>query len=146
MPHGLTIKRTIQRLLKRAGLYERLKSSVLYDAYWTFADCQVITDRAMEIAFYRKTLEGFPPGALVFDVGANQGYKTDIFLRVGARVIAVDPDAVNKEIIRNRFLRYRLAAKDVTIVGKAVSDTAAITTMWIDAPGSETMAPVSERR
>ena len=31
------------------------------------------------------------PGDLVFDVGANQGDYTDLFIELGARVIAIDP-------------------------------------------------------
>jgi FkbM family methyltransferase len=73
---------------------------------------------------------------LIFDIGANYGQKTDIFLRVGARVLAVDPDEMNQEALKDKFLRYRLVAKQVTIVGKAVSDKSAVHRLWIDEPGS----------
>ena len=32
-------------------------------------------------------------GSLVFDVGANEGNRTDIFLQLGAKVVAVEPQA-----------------------------------------------------
>lgn len=86
--------------------------------------------------FYRKLLVGFPRGGLVYDVGANAGEKTDVFLRLGARVLAVEPDELNQRIIREKFLEYRLRPKPVIIVGKAVSDSEGIETMWIDSPGS----------
>jgi len=73
---------------------------------------------------------------LIFDVGANVGDKTDVFLRLGARVISIEPDEANQEVLRGKFLRYRLAPKRVVIVGKAVSDRSTIETMWIDGPGS----------
>ena len=73
---------------------------------------------------------------MIFDIGANHGQKTDIFLRVGARVLAVDPDEVNQEALRDKFLRYRLVKKPVIIVKKAVSDKCAVHKLWIDEPGS----------
>ncbi len=39
--------------------------------------------------FYRQFLE---PGSLAFDVGANDGDRTDLFLKLGARVVAVEPN------------------------------------------------------
>lgn len=70
------------------------------------------------------------------DVGANVGDKTDVFLRLGAHVVAVDPDKANQKIIEERFLKYRLSRKPVRIVGKALSEKAGTETMWIDGPGS----------
>ncbi len=73
---------------------------------------------------------------MIFDVGANDGTKTDVFLRLGARVVGIEPDEANQEVLRAKFLRYRLAPKHLVIVGKAVSDKSAVETMWIDGPGS----------
>jgi FkbM family methyltransferase len=91
---------------------------------------------ALEREFYRSLLAGFRDGDLIFDIGANQGTKTDMFLRLGAKVVAVDPDDVNKGILEQKFLRYRLTPKPVVIVNQAVSDTSTTATMWIDEPGS----------
>jgi FkbM family methyltransferase len=118
------------------GLYHRLKASPVYSLYWSVADRSLIDDRRKEVHFYRHLLHGFRPGDLAFDVGANHGTKTDIFLRLGARVVAVEPDETNQEILRERYQRYRLAKKPVVIVGKAVSDRSATESMWIDEPGS----------
>jgi FkbM family methyltransferase len=131
-----SFKTSCQTFLKRAGAYQRIKSSFLYDAYWSVANRRLLDQREQQIAFFRKTLVGFPDDGLIFDIGANQGYKTDMFLRMGARVIAVDPDPANQEILRQRFLTYRLQKKPVTIVGKAVSDREGVETMWVDEPGS----------
>jgi len=108
----------------------------VYDFYWAFANQQLLKDRTKEVEFYKNTLQGFQKGNLIFDIGANQGYKTDIFLRLGARVVAVDPDEENQRLLRQRFLKYRLTPKKVDIEGRAVSDAISIQTMWIDAPGS----------
>jgi FkbM family methyltransferase len=130
-------KAACQRLLKRAGLYERIKASWLYDAYWRIADRRLVEQHRQELAFFRKTLVGFRRGDLIFDIGANRGLKTRIFLELGARVIAVDPDASNQKTLTERFLAYRLRKKPVVVVGKAVSDRNGHETFWISEPGFE---------
>ena len=130
------MKAHTQAFLRQVGLYQRLKSSLVYDLYWAFANRGLLEARAKEVEFYEKTLSGFRPGNLIFDVGANQGHKTDIFLRLGAKVVSVDPDKANQKVLRERFLKYRLRPKKVNIEGKAVSDAITVKSMWIDAPGS----------
>jgi len=130
------IKNYVQSLLKRVGIYERLKTSFVYDLYWRIVDDRYINARRKEVESYRDLLEGFQSGDLILDIGANDGTKANIFLRLGARVVAVEPDEHNQEVLRQRFLSYRLFKKPVTIVGKAVSDRNAVETMWINAPGS----------
>jgi FkbM family methyltransferase len=122
--------------LTRLGLYERFRGSFLYDLYWQIADRRILADRSGEVTFYREVLKGLRAGDLILDVGANHGSKTDVFLRLGARVVAVDPDESNQRILRQRFQWYRLSPKPVVVVDKAVSHTAGVETMFIDAPGS----------
>jgi FkbM family methyltransferase len=130
------LKQRVQSRLKRTGVYYRLRNSYAHDLYWRLADRRLIDSRTKEVGFYRSLLGGFRRNDLIFDVGANVGDKTDVFLRLGARVVAVEPDEHNQEILRGRFLSYRLARKPVILVGKAVSDRSTIETMWIDGPGS----------
>ena len=125
-----------QTLLRRAGLYERIKGSWLYDAYWRIADRRVVQQYEEELTFFRNTLVGFRRNDLIFDIGANHGFKTRVFLELGARVIAVDPDERNQKILGERFLAYRLRKKPVIVVGKAVSDRNGHETFWISEPGS----------
>jgi FkbM family methyltransferase len=117
-------------------LYSRVKQSSVYDLYWRFADPEIIRARTDEVGFYRDVLAGFRPGDIIFDVGANQGTKTDVFLRLGARVVAIDPDEANQRKLEQRFLRYRLKRHPVLIVDRALSDVEGTETFWIDAPGS----------
>ena len=130
------MKRHIQALLRSCDILERLQCSLLYDLYWSIFDRQLIDKRCTEIKFYRDLLTGFEKGNLIFDVGANYGSKTDVFLRLGARVLAVEPDESNQEVLRRKFLRYRLRKKPVIVVGKALSDGNGVATFWEDAPGS----------
>lgn len=56
--------------------------------------------RRRALAFYRPLV---PSGGLVFDVGANLGRRTEVFRRLGARVVAVEPqprcvDALRAEL------------------------------------------------
>lgn len=131
-----TLKTGAESLLKCVGVYHRLKASRLYDAYWMIADRRVLDDRRREVEFYRTHLAGFRPGALVFDIGANIGYKTGIFLRMGARVVAIEPDPHSQDVLRRSFLRGRIVRRPVVIVGQAVSDCDGAETLWLDAPGS----------
>jgi FkbM family methyltransferase len=95
-----------------------------------------ILAREKQLSFYRRLLPELRPGDLIFDIGANEGFKTDLFLRLGARVIAVEPDETNQSILRERFLKLTLVKRPLVVVGKAVSDKSTLETMWIDGPGS----------
>src|SRR5207247_1008105 len=68
------------------------------------------------------------------DIGANVGYKTDLFLRMGARVVAVEPEPGGQKVLRERFLQYRITRPPLTIVGKAVSDHEGHVPMWTERP------------
>lgn len=128
--------RTVWKSLRKTDIYQRAKSSWVYDAYWNVVDKSIITNRQKEIAFYRGLLAGFDEGDLIFDVGANIGSKAAIFLEMGARVVAIEPDESCQGILKQRFLRYRLAKKPIVIVPKAVSENASVVPMWIGSPGS----------
>lgn len=58
------------------------------------------------------------PGDLVFDVGANIGTMTKMFLKLGAKVVCVEPNPSCIEILKKRFGSNR----NVTIVGKGVCE------------------------
>jgi len=130
------LKRQAQTMLRRAGLYHRLKTSTIHDLYRRVADKSWIQARDRHLDFYRRLLPELREGDLIFDVGANEGSKTDLFLRMGARVVAIEPDETNQRILEERFVKYRLARRPVVIVGKAVSDKKASESMWVDGPGS----------
>ncbi len=140
---SLSLKRQAQGVLKAVGLYERVKASRLYDLYWSRTDPHWITDRAQEVEFYRTVLAGLKKRDLIFDIGANDGRKTDVFLRLGARVVAVEPDETNLKVLKGKFLKNRLFPKAVAVEGKAVSDRTGSVSMLIDAPGSalNTLSP-----
>jgi FkbM family methyltransferase len=130
------MKKAIQSLLKKLGLHERLQSSILYDLYWQIADPRLVELRRAEALFYRRLLSGMHSGQLIFDVGANIGTKAEIFLKLSAKVIAVEPDSSNQEVLKRKFHSYRVSKKPILIVGTALSDRIGVETMWVDLPGS----------
>lgn len=119
-----------------AGLRNRLRSSVARRMYWAVAKRDSLLAYRKEEGFYRSLLDGLGCDDVIFDVGANVGAKTEVFLSLGARVVAVEPDEAAQATLRDRFLRYRIRSRPVTIVGKAVSDRIGTEKMWIDGPGS----------
>jgi FkbM family methyltransferase len=129
-------KRRTRALLQRLGIYYRVKTSFLYDIYWRCADRAIIERRNKEVQFYRKVLRDVRRGDLAFDVGANAGEKTDVFLRVGLNVLAIEPDAANAAILRAKYQKWRMFRMPVTIIPKAVSNAVGLETMYVDAPGS----------
>jgi FkbM family methyltransferase len=73
----------IKSLARRAGLYRQ--------ARWIYRHVLNRDDfRQFELerALYRPFIR---PGDLCFDVGANFGFKTEVFLSLGARVVAFEP-------------------------------------------------------
>src|ERR1700733_11068925 len=96
------LKRKTQAMLARFGLHNRLRASFLYNFYWKIAGSRRIDEIAEEVKFYRKLLDGFRAGDLIFDIGANDGTKCGIFLKLGARVVAVDPDEQNQKVIKEK--------------------------------------------
>lgn len=134
---------TFRERLRNTALRHRLRASAIYDLYWRVSDRQVLDERDHEVEFYRSLLSDMPRPGLIYDVGANLGYKTDIFLRLGAHVVAIDPDRANYEILFRKFHWLRSRKKPVTIIDKAVSREAGVLTLWIDQPGSakNTLSP-----
>lgn len=128
-----TLKSTVRR---HSSFRHRLQSSFFRRIYWAIAKRETLVLRQREEDFYRKLLAGLRRDDLIFDIGANMGEKTDIFLKLGARVVSVEPDEACRAILQGRFLQYRLRPRPVNLVGKAVSDKVGTEQMWIDGPGS----------
>jgi FkbM family methyltransferase len=130
------IKSLLQKTLRGLGLYVWFKEeSFAYDVYRRFKDGRPLAWRGLELRFYRSLLGEGREGLLIYDVGANRGQRTDVFLRLGARVIAVEPDEANQKILARKY-QCPLRGRPVTIVGKAVSDAKRVETLRITSPGS----------
>lgn len=65
-------------------------------------------------------------GDLVFDIGANYGWKTELFVALGARVIAVEPQQECVEVLRRKFQSSGL----VQIENLAVGANETVSHIW----------------
>lgn len=100
--------------------------------------------KAIRTAFYSQFLK---PGQISFDVGANMGNRTEAFLEIGCRVIAVEPQQECVEHLRNALGEN----PNLVIVNKAldkepgqqeiyISDSHTLSSMskeWIECVKSE---------
>lgn len=101
----------LRDLLIRTGLYPRARA--VRRLFLTRRD------RAREeqvLAFYRAVV---PPGALVFDLGANVGDVSEPLARVGARVVAVEPQPQCLAELRARCGAYPGFVALPAVVGRA---------------------------
>lgn len=122
-------------MLRKLGAYDRMRETFAYDCYRYLKEGRPISWRKQELAFYRALLGPSSNDRLIFDIGANRGQRTCVFRALPARVIAVEPDRNCQALLTRRFGPAK-ARPSVTIVPKAVSDAAGMTTFWEHAPGS----------
>jgi FkbM family methyltransferase len=73
-------------------------------------------DDQRRLEFYSQFIQ---PGDLVFDVGANVGNRTKVFLKLGARVIAVEPQRQCAVLLESAFR----GSRSLTVVRKALGAT-----------------------
>jgi FkbM family methyltransferase len=104
----------IRSVLRKLGIYNALRDSIVHDAYLYIFRSELIADRKRQLAFYRQTLPPLGTGDIVFDIGANEGQKAAIFLALGAHVICVEPDRSNVARLSRRFVRKPVTAISVT--------------------------------
>ncbi len=75
-------------------LKKNLKKLPLYGLFQYFRAKRVERQKRLQhfhrLRFYRRFVS---PGDLVFDIGANYGNRTRVLLELGARVVAVEPQA-----------------------------------------------------
>ena len=76
-------------------------------------------------------------GDVCFDVGANVGDKTELFLQLGATVVAVEPQESCWRVLRRRF-----KTRSVHIETCALAERRGTVTLFLDR--SNTLASVSE--
>ena len=88
-----------KRVVARLGMYDLfLRARLATERRLPFGRYQA------ELRFYRQLIR---PGDMCFDIGANFGQKTALFLDAGARVVAVEPQPVCLDLLRRSFQRRR---------------------------------------
>lgn len=91
------MKIVIVKLLKKVRLYDFAKSLA---GQLKRLDLREICHKRAMIDFYSNFISG---GDLCFDIGANIGNRTDVFLKLGATVVAVEPQAACMEELRKKY-------------------------------------------
>jgi FkbM family methyltransferase len=124
------MKKAIKKFLITNGLYYPLRYSFIFHLYQLLFKPHDISQQRREVAFYRSFLGSCD---LIFDIGANDGHKTEAFLKLGDKVVCCEPDDLNHKILRVRF-RHR--KKKVFIENKALLDTTGYAEFYIHHPGS----------
>src|SRR5436190_21205900 len=76
----------------------------------------ISADRAAMDRFYGQFVQ---PGDLVFDIGAHVGSRTAAFRRLGARVVAVEPQPALAKLLRLLFAADRAVTVEATAVGRS---------------------------
>lgn len=111
-------------------LYEYLKYSTIFYLYEKFLKPEMEERRKREISFYTSFLTNC---SLIFDIGANDGHKTEAFLRIAQKVVCCEPDEKN---FRTLEIRFRHQRKRVFLEKVALGSTKKTAEMFIHHPGS----------
>lgn len=102
------MKNAAIKILKKVGLYSFIKRFQLFAQ----------ADSRKTMSLYRPLISR---GDLCFDIGANMGARTEIFLALGAKVIAVEPQSRCAHYIQSHFVDG-FSNPQTTVVQKALSD------------------------
>lgn len=94
----------------------------------------IVKNSAEQIDFYSQFIK---ENDLCFDIGANIGDKTDLFLRLGATVVAVEPQESCWRVLKRRFKNNRVLIEPVALDNKT-----GVRTIYIDR--SHTLATTSQ--
>lgn len=73
-----------------------------------------------QVDFYSRFIQ---PSNLVFDIGANIGDKTEIFLRLGAKVVAAEPQESCWRVLKRRFENDNVSIETVALADKEGTKT-----------------------
>ena len=93
------MKALIEKILISLGLFEKAK--VVREKYFpTKYEKISIIRQHKYIDFYKNFIS---KNDLVFDVGANMGHRTNIFLKLGAKVISVEPQKSLCRYLKEKF-------------------------------------------
>jgi FkbM family methyltransferase len=122
----------LRRLLGSTWLEWPLKRSVFYRWYLQWKAPNYLVRVTQETAFYRRLLADLE-NPIIFDVGANRGEKTQIFLELGASVTCIDPEPSCALLLTRRFASY---GHRVNVVCAALAGEEGDATMFVHQSGS----------
>ena len=116
--------------IRKKKWYQYIKYSKLFALYEHICKPQVQQAHEREVQFYRSFL---PHCALIFDIGAYDGHKTEAFLALSDKVVCCEPDTFNYSTLN---IRFRRRGNKVFIENKAVSNAIGEASYYIHHAGS----------
>ncbi len=105
----------VKNILGRLGIVGISESVVRWIRGFTPAGKHANEHRQKMVRFYSQFVH---PGDLCFDVGANLGNRIEVFLNLGARVVAIEPQ---DNCMRYLRLRYR-NPRQVVLIHKGLDE------------------------
>jgi len=116
-------------MLTTLGVYEHIKFSAAFHLYEHLFKPSTKREFEKEARFYTSFLQ---PNALIFDIGANDGHKTAVFVQIADKVICCEPDIKNYRTLSVRFRNN----KKVIIENVAVGNCEGLRKMYQHHAGS----------
>ena len=104
------MKKMVKSILKRVPGYRYFKKHRDIQSFKVLSD-----DEKRYIKFYQQFIK---PNDLVFDVGANMGNRTKLFLNLSARVVAFEPQKICSDYLKTVLKRE----ENFTLIEAALGD------------------------
>lgn len=117
---------------KQSYLFYKIKYAriVQWLLKWRYKELRKILQQ--EAKLYRDLLKQAPEGSLIFDIGANLGDISELFVKLGHRVIAIEPAPGNFRCLQARFG----SNKKVELVNKAVGADQGLAQLYLQDIGN----------
>jgi len=119
------LKQYFKKLLMHTGTYYLIRyNNIVIQLIYLF-NKKMLIEKNKEINFIKKIIQ---KNALIFDIGANQGYKTEYFLHLKPKkILCIEPDDTCIKILKNRFFFNN----KISILDGAVSNKNAIEKFYV---------------
>jgi FkbM family methyltransferase len=129
------IKKSLEEILGVLGVLKGGENAILTARRaLTPLGRKIHEERERRLAFYRQFVRA---GDLCFDVGANYGTRIEAFLRLGARVVAIEPQ---DDVMHYLVLKYRREPR-VTLVHAGLDESEGEREMYTcDTRGASSMS------
>src|SRR3989344_997736 len=129
------MRKQLHAFLKKSGLSKA--TDLFYNPLYNLIMTPIKRKRMM--TFYSQFIK---TGDLCFDIGANVGNRTEIFVKLGAKVIAVEPQPACASLLQKKLL----SNKNAVIVPKAIDSKIGTAELYIN-PNKDvwTMSSMSKK-
>ncbi|MFN0082505.1 MAG: FkbM family methyltransferase [Ferruginibacter sp.] len=111
----------MRKWINKSNFLFAFRFSPLIIKMWLLFRPSVNKELKIKKAFYKSTFNQnvvLERNILIFDVGANEGFITNIFLTLGYNVISVEPDTHNINILKQRFKNEKKVTIEPVALGK----------------------------